>query len=51
MTTSYETSDTVVMADTITFRQDDATAKALEVLTADGTAVSEAVRIAVIDAA
>ncbi|RAV11684.1 hypothetical protein DQP55_13770 [Mycolicibacterium sp. GF69] len=39
------------MADTITFRPDDDTAKALEVLTKDGTAVSAAVRSALIDAA
>ncbi|KUI22639.1 hypothetical protein AU193_20870 [Mycobacterium sp. GA-1285] len=39
------------MADTITFRPDDETAKALEVLTRDGTAVSAAVRTALIDAA
>lgn len=39
------------MADTITFRPDDDTSKALEVLTRDGTAVSAAVRAALIDAA
>ncbi|UUO00452.1 hypothetical protein M4D79_15825 [Mycolicibacterium novocastrense] len=39
------------MADTITFRPDDDTAKALEILTRDGTAVSAAVRTALIDAA
>lgn len=39
------------MADTITFRPDDDTSKALEVLTRDGTAVSAVVRSALIDAA
>ncbi|UMB72042.1 hypothetical protein [Mycobacterium paraterrae] len=39
------------MADTITFRPDDDTLRALEVLTRDGTAVSAAVRSALIDAA
>jgi hypothetical protein len=39
------------MADTITFRPDEDTSKALEVLTKDGTAVSAAVRSALIDAA
>jgi hypothetical protein len=39
------------MADTITFRPDDDTSKALEVLTSDGTPVSAAVRTALIDAA
>lgn len=39
------------MADTITFRPDGDTLKALEVLTRDGTAVSAAVRSALIDAA
>jgi hypothetical protein len=42
---------TLVMADTITFRPDDDTSKALEVLTKDGTPVSAAVRTALIDAA
>ncbi|ORB32687.1 hypothetical protein BST40_27830 [Mycobacterium persicum] len=42
---------TVAMADTITFRPDGDTLKALEVLTRDGTAVSAAVRSALIDAA
>lgn len=41
----------VAMADTITFRPDEDTSKALEVLTKDGTAVSVAVRSALIDAA
>lgn len=48
---SYKTSYTVAMADTITFRPDEDTSKALEVLTRDGTAVSVAVRSALIDAA
>jgi hypothetical protein len=48
---SYKTSYTVAMAETITFRPDDDTTKALEVLTKDGTAVSVAVRSALIDAA
>lgn len=39
------------MADTITFRPDDDNSRALEVLTRDGTAVSAAVRSALIDAA
>lgn len=39
------------MADTITFRPDEDTSKALEVLTRDGTAVSAAVRAALIEAA
>lgn len=42
---------TVAMADTITFRPDEDTKKALELLTRDGTAVSAAVRSALIDAA
>lgn len=48
---SYKTSYTLEMADTITFRPDEDTLKALEVLTKDGTAVSAAVRTALIDAA
>jgi hypothetical protein len=48
---SYRVSYTVVMADTITFRPDEDTSKALEVLTKDGTPVSAAVRTALIDAA
>lgn len=48
---SYKTSYTIAMADTITFRPDEDTSKALEVLTKDGTAVSAAVRSALIDAA
>jgi hypothetical protein len=39
------------MADTITFRPDDDAARALAVLTRDGTSVSMAVRAALIDAA
>ena len=39
------------MADTITFRTDEDTSNALAVLTRDGTPVSTAVRIALIDAA
>ena len=39
------------MADTITFRPDEDTSNALAVLTRDGTAVSAAVRTALIDAA
>ena len=39
------------MADTITFRPDEDAAKALAVLTQDGTSVSTAVRNALIDAA
>ena len=39
------------MADTITFRPDADAARALEVLTKDGTPVSTAVRTALIDAA
>jgi hypothetical protein len=48
---SYKLSYAVVMADTITFRPDEDTSKALEVLTKDGTPVSAAVRTALIDAA
>lgn len=39
------------MGDTITFRPDEDTARALEVLTKDGTPISTAVRTALIDAA
>ena len=39
------------MADTITFRPDEDTTRALAVLTRDGTPVSAAVRAALIDAA
>lgn len=43
--------DTRGMADTITFRPDKDAARALAVLTRDGTSVSNAVRAALIDAA
>jgi hypothetical protein len=39
------------MADTITFRPDEDASRALAVLTRDGTPVSSAVRIALLDAA
>lgn len=39
------------MADTITFRPDEDAARAIAVLTSDGTSVSSAVRAALIDAA
>jgi hypothetical protein len=39
------------MADTITFRPDEDAARALAVLTSDGTPISAAVRAALIDAA
>jgi hypothetical protein len=39
------------MADTITFRPDEDASRALEILTRDGTAVSTAVRTALIEAA
>jgi hypothetical protein len=39
------------MADSVTFRPDEDTSRALEVLTRDGTPVSAAVRAALIDAA
>lgn len=39
------------VADTVTFRPDDDTSKALAVLTRDGTPVSAAIRAALIDAA
>lgn len=48
---SYILCDTWSMADTITFRPDEDTARALEVLTSDGTPVSAAVRAALIAAA
>ncbi len=48
---SYNVCHTCPMADTITFRPDDDTSRALPVLTRDGTAVSAAVRAALIDAA
>ncbi|HEX3828924.1 MAG TPA: hypothetical protein VHV82_16815 [Sporichthyaceae bacterium] len=39
------------MADTITFRPDEDAARALQVLTSDGTAVSVAIRVALVAAA
>jgi hypothetical protein len=48
---SYKASYAVAMADRITFRPDEDTSKALEVLTKDGTAVAAVVRSALIDAA
>jgi hypothetical protein len=48
---SYTMSYTVAMAATITFRPDEDTSEALEVLTKDGTPVSAVVRTALIDAA
>ena len=48
---SYATCDTLPMAATITFRPDEDTARALEVLTRDGTPVSTAVRSALLAAA
>lgn len=48
---SYILCDTGRVADTITFRPDEDTARALKVLTSDGTPVSTAVREAVITAA
>jgi hypothetical protein len=48
---SYKVSYTLVVADTISFRPDEDTSKALEVLTKDGTPVSAVVRTALIDAA
>ena len=48
---SYKMSYNLAMADTITFRPDEDTSKALEILTKDGTPVSAAVRTALIDAA
>ncbi len=48
---SYKPSYTSEMADTITFRPDEDTSKALEILTRDGAAVSAVVRSALIDAA
>ena len=47
----YIMCDTGRMADTITFRPDEDAARALAVLTRDGTTVSSAVRAALIDAA
>ena len=48
---SYILCDTWCMADTITFRPDEDTERALEVLTSDGTPISTAVRTALIAAA
>ena len=49
--TSYKLCYARDMADTITFRPDGDAARALAVLTRDGTPVSSAVRAALIDAA
>ena len=49
--TSYNLCYVESMADTITFRPDEDAARALAVLTRDGTPVSSAVRAALIDAA
>jgi hypothetical protein len=51
MAVSYISCHTSTVADTITFRPDDDAARALAVLTRDGTSVSTAVRSALIDAA
>ena len=48
---SYVTCHSRQMADTITFRPDEDSLRALAVLTQDGTPVSTAVRAALIDAA
>lgn len=48
---SYIMCHTRCMADTITFRPDEDASRALAVLTRDGTAVSAAVRAALIEAA
>ena len=48
---SYTSCDTGRMASTITFRPDAETLRALDELTADGTAVSAAVRSALVEAA
>jgi hypothetical protein len=48
---SYKSCYIRFVADTITFRPDEDAQRALDVLTADGTAVSTAVRSALIDAA
>jgi hypothetical protein len=48
---SYILCDTAPVADTITFRPDEETARALDVLTRDGTPVSTAVRAALLAAA
>jgi len=48
---SYRVCDTGCVADTITFRPDEDAARALDVLTSDGTPVSTAVRAALVAAA
>ncbi len=48
---SYDLYYNWTMADTITFRPDEDTSRALLILTEDGTPVSAAVRAALIDAA
>ncbi|GAB91816.1 hypothetical protein GORHZ_150_00130 [Gordonia rhizosphera NBRC 16068] len=48
---SYDLYYNLMMADTITFRPDEDTSRALSILTEDGTPVSAAVRAALIDAA
>lgn len=48
---SYQSCDTPVVADTITFRPDEDALRALSVLTRDGTSVSTAVRQALLEAA
>jgi hypothetical protein len=50
-TLSYSLCDNGCMADTITFRPDEDAARALAILTRDGTSISTAVRAALIDAA
>ena len=51
MNLSYRASYAGFVADTITFRPDEDTRRALAALTADGTTVSVAVRSALLDAA
>ena len=51
MPSAYSLYYSACMADTITFRPDEDAARALAVLTRDGTPVSSAVRAALIDAA
>ncbi len=48
---SYKLCYKWTMADTVTFRPDEDTSRALSILTEDGTPVSAAVRAALIDAA
>lgn len=48
---SYELCYVGLMADTITFRPDEDTLRALEILTKDGTTVSTALRSALLEAA